>query len=1168
MIRRLNHVVLELLAAMLLVVLVVVALGVWRLSRGPLSVSWVTPYLEAAVNQGGDMVLHIGATRLAWVKEPILPALDGPPGGVLSPTQRHHGSLEVVGEHVTVVAPDGTLVANLPEIRTTFSVPALLQGRLVPTRISLVGPHLNAVRDADGTVHLALALDDSPDDGNNPFVDELMAALRQRPDPSRPLGALSKVAVRDARLTIDDRKLGRQWVADHADIFLARDVQGIRGRADLSLNLGDGRASQLAGDIRYTTADGTLALITRFQGVSPADFARFLPPPPVAAPVPLPPVAPPAPPSSGRKRGGAGKAAPTAVPGPAVSPGAASPGAPPPGPAPAPAAMDTGAILAGIAVPLDGTIAVTLDHAFQPQAADLQIGSAGGTITLPNWLKTPLPVKALDVRAHMEPGRLDLQRLFIDLGGPSLSLQVAAQRPPATPAAPFDLTLSGELKALPLTGLDRYWPQGVLANARAWMVQNLADGHFDSTTFQVAGTVPADFSDMAVKRTQADFAFSGITVTYMDGLPPVRGVGGHAVYSGGRITMALDRGQVFDLKLGASKLVFSGLEADQQYLDIDVPLSGPVASALAVIDRPPLGYASKVGIKPEAVGGKGDITLRFSFPLVAALRMDQVKLGVQAALSGVSIDHVVSDINATEGRLDLSVDNHGMDVAGTARLNGMPSHLKWRENFDDSAAFSTRLAVQALANDSDRRRFRLDFPDWVRGVVGVDMTYTKDAQRQERIAATLDLSGAGLAVPLMDWRKVPGTAASASFDLLFDHGQPLHFPRVQINTRGAGGVPDLSATGSVDLRPGDYGLRHLVVDRYQQGRTDAHLVLDVADDGAMRVEAHGASLDARGLRRQASANRATTPAARQAQAALDDKRPPLDVSFDFNRVITGEEDRQIQAAKGRLERRGRSWRRVEVDALAGTAPVPAPPPSSRKAPAPPPAPPQPGRLVLRYLPDGAAMSLSLEAEDAGATLHDLGVLEHVRGGVLTVHGKSAPGDLDEVVHGNMVLENFQVVDAPVLARLLSAASFQGLSDFVSGAPIAFTTLNGNFRWTNDGVDFRDVHTTGSAIGLTLQGQVNVQANTADLQGTIVPFSTLNKLLDSIPVIGNLLSGGEGQGLLSATYHISGSLDDLDVSVNPLAVLAPGFLRNLFFLSPTPGDDKPGAAKGPDGKPPR
>lgn len=1148
MIRRLGHVVLELLAAVLLVVLVVAALGVWRLSRGPLSVSWITPYLEEAVNQGGDMVLHVGATRLAWVKEPILPALDGPPGAVLSPTQRHHGSLEVVGEGVTVVAPDGTLVASLPEIRTTFSVPALLQGRLVPTRISLVGPHLNAVRDADGTVHLALVLDDSPDDGNNPFVDELMVALRQRPDPSRPLGALSKVAVRDARLTIDDRKVGRQWVADHVDIFLARDVQGIKGRANLALNLGDGRTSQLAGDIRYTTADGGLALTTRFQGVSPADFARFLPPPPVIAPAPPP--TPPAPSSPARKRAGTAKA---------VS-------APPP--PPAPAGTDPGAILAGINVPLDGAIAITLDQGFKPQAADLQINSAGGTIALPGRFKNPLPVKTLDVRAHMEPGRLELQRLFVDLGGPSLSLQVAAQRPPDAPTAPFDLTVSGELKALPLTGLDRYWPQGVLANARAWMVQNLADGHFDSTTFQVAGTVPADFSDMAVKRTQANFAFSGITVTYMDGLPPVRGVGGSAVYSGGRITMALDRGQVFDLKLGASKLVFSGLEADQQYLDIDVPLSGPVASALAVIDRPPLGYASKVGIKPEAVGGKGDITLRFSFPLVAALRMDQVKLGVQAALSGVSIDHVVADINATEGKLDLSVDNHGMDVAGTARLNGMPSRIKWRENFDDNAAFSTRLAVQALANDGDRRRFRLDFPDWVRGVVGVDMTYTKDAQHQERIAATLDLSGAGLAVPLMDWRKVPGTAASASFDLLFDHGQPLHFPRVQINTRGAGGVPDLSATGSVDLRPGDYGLRHLVVDRYQQGRTDAHLVLDVADDGAMRVEAHGASLDARGLRRQASANRAATPAARQAQAALDDKRPPLDVSFDFNRVITGEEDRQIQAARGRLERRGRSWRRVEVDALAGMAPVPAAPPSSRKAPAPPPPPARPGHLVLRYLPDGATMSLTLDAEDAGATLHSLGVLEHVQGGVLTVRGKSAPGDLDEVVHGTMALENFQVVDAPVLARLLSAASFQGLSDFVSGAPISFTTLNGNFRWTNDGVDFRDVHTTGSAIGLTLQGQVNVQANTADLQGTIVPFSTLNKLLDSIPVIGNLLSGGEGQGLLSATYHISGSLDDLDVSVNPLAVLAPGFLRNLFFLSPTPGDDKPGAAKGPDGKTPR
>ena len=48
-------------------------------------------------------------------------------------------------------------------------------------------------------------------------------------------------------------------------------------------------------------------------------------------------------------------------------------------------------------------------------------------------------------------------------------------------------------------------------------------------------------------------------------------------------------------------------------------------------------------------------------------------------------------------------------------------------------------------------------------------------------------------------------------------------------------------------------------------------------------------------------------------------------------------------------------------------------------------------------------------------------------------------------------------------------------------------------------------------------------------------------------IGRILTGGEGEGLFAATYRAEGPLDDPKVSVNPLAALAPGFLRGLFGI---------------------
>ncbi len=91
-------------------------------------------------------------------------------------------------------------------------------------------------------------------------------------------------------------------------------------------------------------------------------------------------------------------------------------------------------------------------------------------------------------------------------------------------------------------------------------------------------------------------------------------------------------------------------------------------------------------------------------------------------------------------------------------------------------------------------------------------------------------------------------------------------------------------------------------------------------------------------------------------------------------------------------------------------------------------------------------------------------------------------------------------------------------------------------------------------------------STLDLDGTLVPAYTLNSILGYIPVIGNLLLGGEGQGIFAAGFHASGALDDPKISVNPLSALAPGMLRNLFLFegtSPTPSTSPakdPGTSK--------
>ena len=141
-----------------------------------------------------------------------------------------------------------------------------------------------------------------------------------------------------------------------------------------------------------------------------------------------------------------------------------------------------------------------------------------------------------------------------------------------------------------------------------------------------------------------------------------------------------------------------------------------------------------------------------------------------------------------------------------------------------------------------------------------------------------------------------------------------------------------------------------------------------------------------------------------------------------------------------------------------------------------------------------------------------------------------------------------MVGAPLLARLLNALSVSGLLDLLSGEGLVFSQLAGDLTWSEDRIDLDDIRTSGGALGLTVAGPIDLANNSLALEGTIVPVYGINRILGLVPVLGDLLSGGKGQGLFAATYHLTGSASQPDVSVNPLAVLAPGFLRNLFFLN--------------------
>jgi hypothetical protein len=95
------------------------------------------------------------------------------------------------------------------------------------------------------------------------------------------------------------------------------------------------------------------------------------------------------------------------------------------------------------------------------------------------------------------------------------------------------------------------------------------------------------------------------------------------------------------------------------------------------------------------------------------------------------------------------------------------------------------------------------------------------------------------------------------------------------------------------------------------------------------------------------------------------------------------------------------------------------------------------------------------------------------------------------------------------------------------------------------LQIKDMNANNSALGVTLEGTADLGADTIDVSGSLIPAYFWNRLPEFIPFFGDLLVGGEGGGVFGIRYHVFGPRSDPDVSVNPLSVLAPGILGEIF-----------------------
>jgi len=146
--------------------------------------------------------------------------------------------------------------------------------------------------------------------------------------------------------------------------------------------------------------------------------------------------------------------------------------------------------------------------------------------------------------------------------------------------------------------------------------------------------------------------------------------------------------------------------------------------------------------------------------------------------------------------------------------------------------------------------------------------------------------------------------------------------------------------------------------------------------------------------------------------------------------------------------------------------------------------------------------------------------------------------------GEFVVRDFAIVDENNLDAIVRShdESEQALG---GASALEFDYGRAEFVRFPDRIEVVEAAIYGDMVGGTIRGNVLTEAGRYDLAGTYVPLFGLNNFFQQIPILGPIIGGREGEGLIGVTFAVRGPLDNPQLLVNPVSILAPGVFRSLF-----------------------
>jgi hypothetical protein len=780
--------------------------------------------------------------------------------------------------------------------------------------------------------------------------------------------------------------------------------------------------------------------------------------------------------------------------------------------------------LAAVETPVAFSLDAHLNPDLAPQDTSLDLTLGSGRIALG---KGAVSVAQAGLHARLTSQSLAITNARLafapppDAHGPPPVL--TAELTVTRQAGRFHAAFSADVAAMPMADLASYWPPGVGAGSRPWLVENIPGGR--ARDAHVAGTLQSapgfNVSDLSLTALSGHMAGDDITLFWLRPVPPI--AHGHVrltVEGPDALHIAIDTGEQqgmpgFDsIPIAGGSVEITGLSKKDQVGQIETEFKGALQDVLALLNHPRLHLLSRRPL--DITDPSGDVQAHISvhMPLDARVDIDDILIKAKAAMTGVHLGHLALGRDLDDATLALAADNDGLALNGHGRFDAIPINLSFEEDFRDGPPSQLLEHVTADASPDAAQLEKSGLPDGIvtAGTAAVKLDYATRRDHADLISVSADLSGAALATPF-DWTKPIGTEASAGADITLRDGRLVGLDHV----RAEG--PGLKLASHVEVNAGQ--LRALVLDQVTIGRSEAHgrIGLPTKDADRLTVTLQGTRLDLSAYLAEKPAHEPEPP---EEPPTEPPEKPGLPWSADvhFDRVDLAEGNALMPVS---LTAQDDGLRISQADIQAGT----------------------PRALTASITPDAGGRALRVDATDAGNLLAAFGTFDNVHGGHLLLTAAQPYEPAHSPLSGKLTLKNFQITEAPAIGRLMQAMTLYGLADALRGPGLRFSHLVAPFSWKQGVLTLAGARAFSPSLGLTARGSIDLRRHEADISGTLVPAYFFNQLLGDLPVVGRVFSPEKGGGVFAARYSVRGKLADPKIGINAFSALTPGFLRGIF-----------------------